>query len=153
MYKQEFKTCIYACYVLGNHFKHIKDIINTRLRSYVSDKLLIKYLNELNSRSSEANSVEYEKPDYHYKEYLAENWTDVWNNFLKFLNIKKRYNIYNKEITLMSCMEKQFKINKSVNNNIKLYVENTLNHKKFNSKLDNLKNIDYFDFIFYEETT
>lgn len=64
----------------------------------------------------------------------------MWNNFLKWIGIKKRYNIYGKQITLIGLIKKQFEINKAINNNIRLYVEN---YKR--------ENFDYFDFIFYEE--
>lgn len=132
LYKQEFKSCIYACYVLGNHFQHIKKLINQCLCNFVSNKLLMKYAQELSLANN--NMATYEK------KYLAENYSDVWNNFLKWIGIKKRYNIYGKQITLIGLIKKQFEINKAINNNIRLYVEN---HKR--------ENFDYFDFIFYEE--
>lgn len=132
LYKREFKSCIYACYVLGNHFQHIKELINMCLYNFVSQKLLMKYITKL-------QSVEYELSTYE-DEYLAENWNDIWNNFLKWFGIKKRYNIYGKQITLTGFIERQFELNKAINDNIRFYAEN---HKR--------KNFDYFDFIFYEE--
>jgi hypothetical protein len=132
LYKSEFKTCIYACYVLGNHFEHIKDIINKRLCNYVSDKLLRQYIYELHSTQREILKYDVE--------YYPENWKDVWDNFLKCFKIKKRFNVFGKQITFQGFMERQFKLNKAVNNNIKFYVTQT-KRNRFN----------YFDFIFYEE--
>lgn len=132
LYKREFKACIYACYVLGNHFQHIKDLINNHLYNYVSNNHLMKYIAELQSAKCDLVSND--------NEYLAENWKDKWDNFLKCFGIKKRYNIYGKQITLMGLIKRQFEINKAINNNIRFYVEKN-KRKKF----------DYFDFIFYEE--
>ena len=116
LYKSEFKNCIYACYVLGNHFQHIKELINIRLCGFVSHKLLMTYVKNLQSDNIKLCTYE--------NEYLAENWNDVWNNVLKWFGIKKRYNIYGKQITLMGLMERQFELNKAINDNIRFYAEN-----------------------------
>ena len=132
LYKCEFKTCIYACFVLGNQFQHIKDLINMHLCNYVSYELLMEYVVEYNTAKNELESYK--------NQYLAENWKDKWVNFLKCFGIVKRYNIFNEEITMKGFSERQFKLNKAVNNNVRFYVEKNKRN-----------NFDYFDFIFYEE--
>ena len=127
LYKDEFKRCIYAFYILGHHFEHIKTFMNEHIKTFVDREITLKLFNTIANIKRETSGVT----------YLPENLKE---SFLNCFGLLPKYNIYGKKITMITIIDNQYKINKLVNKHIRSYF-----------KINPTSNIDYFEFIFYEE--